>query len=117
MRPSGSTGRDQSLDVGDVLGGGSHEQDPLAGGASGVGVDQVGGAVGGDDGLASAWVPLDDEGLVDRRADELVLVGLEAGEDRGQALPSRRGEPAEYHLGCPHPMHECVAGVRVTGRS
>jgi hypothetical protein len=45
-----------------------------------VGVEQVGGAVQRDDGLARAWTSVHDERAPGARADDRVLVGLQGGE-------------------------------------
>ena len=55
-----------------------------------VGVQQVGGAVQGDDGLAGAGPALDDEHAGLGRADDLVLLGL----DRGDDVAERAGATA-----------------------
>ena len=55
-----------------------------------VGVQQVGGAVEGDDGLAGARPTLDDQHAGMRRADDLVLLGL----DRGDDVAERAGAAA-----------------------
>ena len=60
-----------------------------------MGVEQVGGAVQGDDGLAGAGAALDDEHAGLRRADDLVLLGLDRGDDvaeRAGAAALERGE-------------------------
>ena len=46
-----------------------------------IGVQQVGGAVQGDDGLPRAGTAVDDEGAARSRADDGVLVGLDGAED------------------------------------
>ena len=46
----------------------------------GIGVQQVGGAVQGDDGLARARTAVDDEGAAGSRANDGVLVGLDGAE-------------------------------------
>jgi hypothetical protein len=55
-----------------------------------VRVQQVGGTVQGDDGLSGARSALDDEHAVLWRADDLVLLGL----DRGDDVAERAGAPA-----------------------
>ena len=60
-----------------------------------VGVDEVGGAVERDDRLAGAGAPLHDEYAVLGRADDLVLLTLDRGDDvaeRAGSSPFERGE-------------------------
>ncbi len=60
-----------------------------------VGVEEVGGTVEGDHGLAGTRPALDDEHPGLRRADDLVLLGLDRGDDvteRAGAAPLERGE-------------------------
>ena len=74
-----------------------------------VGVEQVGGAVQRDDGLAGARTAVDDEGAAGPRADDGVLVGLDgaehvahpgrpaaaqAGDERGLVVERRRARRA-----------------------
>ena len=51
-----------------------------------VGVEQVGGSVQGDDGLARARTAVDDQGAAGTRADDGVLIGL----DRAQHVAHPR---------------------------
>src|SRR5439155_3441429 len=46
-----------------------------------VRIEEVGGAVQGDDRLAGAGTTLHDEHATERRADDLVLLGLDGGDD------------------------------------
>ncbi len=60
-----------------------------------VGVEQVGGAVQGDDGLAGARAAVDDEGAAGTGADDGVLVGLDGGEHvphPGRAVGAQAGD-------------------------
>ena len=47
----------------------------------GVGVEEVRGAVQGDDGLAGAGAAVDDEGAGGARSDDRVLIGLDGPQD------------------------------------
>jgi hypothetical protein len=61
----------------------------------GVGVEQIRGAVQGDDGLAGAGAAVDDEGAGGARADDGVLVGLDGPEDvahPGRAIAAQAGD-------------------------
>ena len=73
--------RQHLLDVAQEHPVGSDDQDPLVLQREAVGVEQVGGAVQGDHGLAGARAALHDEHAGLRAADDLVLLGLDRGDD------------------------------------
>ncbi|MCZ2859203.1 hypothetical protein [Blastococcus sp. VKM Ac-2987] len=76
-----------------------------------VGVEQVGGAVQGDDGLPRPGAAVDDERTLGARADDRVLVGVGRGEDRlGRGRAPVDEQPASRAVGQPEPAD--VDGVR-----
>ena len=74
-------GRQHLLDVAQEGRVGSDHQHPAAGELLAVGVEQVGGAVQRDDGLAGARTALDHQDPGQPGADDRVLLGLDGGDD------------------------------------
>ena len=75
---------ERGQDVGDVVeegAVGTDDQHAIAGEPAAVLEEQIGGAVQGDRGLAGARTTLHDQGLIDRRTDDDVLLGLDRGDD------------------------------------
>jgi hypothetical protein len=60
-----------------------------------VGVEQVRDPVQRDGGLARPGAALDHDGARQRQTDDLVLLGLDGGDDVAHAGPARRGEGGE----------------------
>jgi len=77
--------RQHLLDVAQEQPVGPDHQHALALEGEAVGVQQVGGPVQGDHGLARARSPLDDEDAGERGADDLVLLALDGGDDVAEA--------------------------------
>ncbi|CAM5461672.1 hypothetical protein SGRIM128S_00832 [Streptomyces griseomycini] len=76
---------------------GADDQDGAAGQQLAVLVEQVGGAVQGDGGLASAGPALDHHDPAVRGADDAVLVGLDGAHDVAHATGARGVERGEQH--------------------
>ncbi len=77
---------------------GADDEDGPAGELLAVGVEEVGGAVQGDGGLAGAGAALDDEDAAVRGADDGVLLGLDGLHDVVHAAGAGGVERGEQHL-------------------
>ena len=82
--------RQHLLDVGEEQPVGADDQHALVGEREAVRVEEVGRPVQGHDGLAGAGAALDDDHAGQRGADDLVLLGLDGGDDVGEATAARR---------------------------
>ena len=78
-------GRQHLLDVAEEEAVGADDEHALALEREPVGVEEVGGPVEGDDGLAGAGPALHDEDAGQLGADDLVLLALDGGDDVGEA--------------------------------
>ena len=76
--------RENLLDVAEEQAVGPDHEDALAVEREPVGVEEVGSAVEGDDGLAGSRAALHDEHTGQRCADDLVLLGLDRADDVGE---------------------------------
>ena len=82
--------REHLLDVAEEQPVGTDDEHALALEREPVRVEEVGGAVQGDDGLAGAGAALDDEHAGELGPDDLVLLALDGGDDVGEAAGAGR---------------------------